>query len=181
MPTNLLPIKSIDYQNVHLFLSLEEPPPHVQALVYEQDTALVLQPPHLLIYPTESTNELIQQALHTPPHPPGTVVVKSGHPLHIHAVIHDLDSEPTWQPQWITQALLNILQTVEQCELYSLAMPLLGTTHGNLPADQFFQLLKMAMTQFPLVHLKQLWLIVDESTTPENFEKLYQDMAIFIR
>ncbi len=181
MPTNLLPIKPIDYQNVHLFLSLEEPPPHVQALVYEQDTALVLQPPHLLSYPTESTNELIQQALHTPPHLPGTVVVKSGHPLHIHAVIHDMDSEPTWQSQWITQALLNILQTVEQRELHSLAMPLLGTTHGNLPADQFFQLLKMAMTEFSLVHLEQLWLIVDERTTLEIFEKLYQEMVNIMR
>ncbi|PSQ91983.1 MAG: hypothetical protein BRD57_03550, partial [Proteobacteria bacterium SW_6_67_9] len=37
---------------------------------------------------------------------PGEVVVVGGRPLHLRAVIHDLDRVPTWREEWIVRALL---------------------------------------------------------------------------
>lgn len=170
----LLGIKEIKYQNLQIFFSLEEAPPHVQAVVCEQDTALLLEVPRIIEYPVESTAQLIQQALHTPLQQPGSVLVRTGPLLQFLAIIHNLDTEPTWQVEWIRQALLEILREAELRQVKAMAMPLLGTVHGTLAEADFFVLLKTVIAQASLTHLRQLWLIVSEDTGREEFEELFK-------
>jgi hypothetical protein len=152
------------FTNIQIILALENSPPFdVEAFVYEQDTALVLGQTREIKEPVESTEKLIHQAIEMQPLIPGRVLVKGQFPIQLLAIIHDLDQEPSWQEEWIVQALHNIVQISEQRQLQSIGMPLLGTVHGNLSTSRSLALLRKVIEQVSPNHLKRLWLMTSIS------------------
>ena len=147
------------FKNIQIIVLPENIPPFsVDAKVFEQDTALILGTANEIKYPMEDIERLINQALEIPPFTPGSILVREQTPLQLLAIIHDLDKEPTWQEEWIIQALHNILRECEHRQLQSIAMPLLGNLHGSLKKQRFFELLHSLIEQTSPVYLKQIWL-----------------------
>ena len=158
-----MPNNHLSFNHVQVVTSPENIPPfdvEIEAYVYEQDTALVLGPTYKVEYPSESIEQLIEQALETPPLIPGSVLVRGQYPFQLLAIIHDLDHEPTWQEEWIVTALHSILRQSEMHQLQSIAMPLLGTVHGSLQKERFWVLLRSVIEQASPVYLKQIWIVV---------------------
>lgn len=175
--SSLIPVKIFKHQGRQLFLSLEEAPPHVQAYVIEQDTALLLEAPRLITLSWSDSSDSIEQllinTLTAPLAQPGSVIIKPGPPLQLLAIIHELEAEPTWQIDWIRNALLEILQIVEFYQISTIAMPLLGSVYGRFAPEQFFQLLQETLLTTTPASLKQIWLLLEESrVSREEFEEL---------
>ena len=133
----------------------------VEAIVYEQDTALVLGPSSdILIAPKESTHQLIQQIMMAKTLLPGCVLTKGNFPLfHLFAIIHDFDQEPTWQRCWIAKALHHCLLFCEQYQLKTMALPPLGCCYGELAVQDFLTLLQNELDNIPLFYLRKIWII----------------------
>lgn len=160
------------FRDIQLIISPGNPPPfQIEAQVIEQDTARVLDATHPVSYPSESTEQLITQAVETPALTPGSVLVTSDSPLQFLAVVHDFDQEPSCREKWILEALRGIWRESEQRQLQSIVMPLLGTWHGHLKIERFFELLHRVVEPVPTVHLKRLWLVVPSETIPFHINK----------
>lgn len=135
-------------------------PKNVAAIVEEQDTALVLgQPSEITLTDNKPSwflaNKLESQKILEP----GSVVIRNGKTLKILAIVHDLDHDPTWKPEWISQALDNILNISGLHGIHTLQMPVLGTQHGRYELTAFLSLLtdKIKTYQGPL---EKIWLII---------------------
>jgi O-acetyl-ADP-ribose deacetylase (regulator of RNase III) len=144
----------------------------VDAVVVEEDTSLIMSAEARLKEVKESHERLIGQAQYDRPKAPGTVVVKDGSPLEFLAIVHDLESDPSWREDWVERALRNVLQEAEKRELRSIALPMLGTLHGTLTKRRFSKLLKSCLEQVPLTHLQTIWLMVPADTDRDVFEEL---------
>lgn len=145
------------------------PPFPVDAVVFEEDTFLVLSADPVVREPQGHPLRIINEALAAVPEQPGTVVVRGpGRPLHFLAIVHDLNQEPTWREEWVAGALAAIFSEAEQRALRSLALPMLGTRHGTCEMMRFVVLLKTAMQEISFQHLRRLWLMVPEQRMEET-------------
>lgn len=145
------------------------PPFPVDALVWEEDTFLVLSAEPVVREPKGHPLRIINDALHMVPERPGTVVVRgTTRPLHFLAIVHDLNQEPTWREEWMADALAAVFSEAEHRALRSLALPLLGTIHGRCEKSRFAVLLRTAMQKASFQHLRRLWLVVSEHAMDET-------------
>ena len=150
----------------------DRPPFPVNAVAFEEDTLLVLSADPKV---HESHKHLIQvmtQVIETRPETPGSVLVKGKHPLHLLAIVHDLNQEPSWREEWIASALDGIFREAESRKIVSIALPFLGTLHGSLEKQRFVALLRHALERISANHLKRLWLIVPAGTSRKIFQML---------
>ena len=104
----------------------------VQAVVEEQDTALILGNTDIINDAGNKpawylANTLESQPLLTP----GQVIIRDTQPLRLQAIIHDLDAEPTCNELWIFQAIQQIFDIAETRNLDAIQMPILGTRYSN--------------------------------------------------
>lgn len=154
----------IQFDAVRIVAAPETRPPFpVEAVVFEEDTFLVLSAEPVVREPKAHPLRIINDALNAIPERPGTVVVSGpGRPLHFLAIVHDLNQEPTWREEWVAGALAAVFSEAEQRALHSLALPLLGTRHGTCEKSRFAVLLKTAMQETSFQHLRRLWLMVPE-------------------
>jgi len=134
-------------------------PPDVGAVAVEDDTYFVLGAPPVLTEPTEHPIRIWTELHDTEPARPGSVRVRDGHPLRLHAVVHDLSQDPTWRETWISSALTEILHEVERRDLRSVALPILGAMHGKLPVVRFLELLRASMERGAPSTLERLWVV----------------------
>ena len=111
-----------------------EPPFAVDALVEEEDTYLTLSAEVMLRLPGEHPVRVMTEAHRSREELPGSVVVRSGRPLRLLAIVHKLDEAPSWRETWVASALKEIVDEVDRRALASIGLPLLGTVHGRLPA-----------------------------------------------
>lgn len=133
------------------------PPFTVDAVVREEDSFLVLSADPVIREPVEHPLRVTHQVHETEPLPPGTVAVRSGAPLELLAVVHDLAREPTWREGWVRRALDGVLREAGQRHLTALALPVLGAVHGHLPAERFAALLVAALGDGAPRELERLW------------------------
>ena len=146
-----------------------KPPFPVEALVAEEDTFLVLSAQTDLTTRNEHPMRVWTAAHDAEPAPPGTVVVQNGYPLKLLAVVHDLDSEPTWNEEWVSKALAEVLRQADRLRLRSLGLPLLGTVHGRLSDERSLQLLWSVLDAGIPVTLERLWLLAPEGLENAEF------------
>jgi hypothetical protein len=142
------------------------------AVVVEDDTFLVLGAEPVAAAEREAPERLLQRASEAEPEAPGTVIVREGPPLRFHAVVHELNLEPTWREEWIFTALVGVLREVERRGLRTLALPLLGTLHGTLAPFRAAQLLRAVLAHVGPGCLEVLWLVAPTGTGPEAFDAL---------
>ena len=141
------------------------PPFEIDALVCEEDTWLIMSAEPREIEAPEHPIRLMTALIEAKPEPVGSVLVKGGYPLTFLAVVHDVDQDPTWNEDWIAEALINVFQEAERRRLRAIGLPLLGTRHGKLPVNRFPELLRRALEQHTLIHLKGLWLMTAGKNT----------------
>jgi hypothetical protein len=150
----------------------DKPPFRVDAVVAEEDTFLVLSADPEVREPDEHPVRLFTRIIETLPEAPGNVLVKEKSPLKFLAIVHDLNQEPSWKEEWIAGALEGILQEAERRKLRLIALPLLGTLHGNLKKGRFAVLLRHALGRATLKHLECIWLVMPTGTSAKILEGL---------
>ncbi len=167
------------FGRIHLILALEDAPPFdPDALVYEQDTALLLDTDNEIRSVRESNGQLIENMLNQEPLPLGSVLVRDGYPFEFLAIIHDVERDPICEELSVIQALFNIMEASEDRELGSLAMPLLGTVFGSFSPLRAASLVKAVLprTRPNYLNSVQIWL-PDEKMLPVLFEFFRQATA----
>jgi hypothetical protein len=148
------------------------PPFLADALVAEEDTYLVLSPDYEATQTLEPPQKLLERATAAGSRSPGTVVVRKGIPTRILAIVHDLNEEPSWREDWVARALGEMLREAEERRFESIALPMLGTLYGSLDEGRFVELLRAALREAPLTHLRDIWLMVHPGVSRALFAGL---------
>ncbi len=161
--------QSMSFGPVRIVSAPENAPPfRVQALVFEEDTWLIMSANPESYEPEEHPIRMMTQMIEARPEQVGTVLVRGNNPMRFLAIVHDVDQEPTWRESWVESALLKIFLNAEQRGIQSIGLPLIGTLHGKLGKQRFVELLYKVLVQMTFNHLKRLWLI----TPAENGKAL---------
>ncbi len=153
-------------QHPVVLVGLEGTPPRsLCARVVEEDTHLVLSASPEIRDPKESKERIMIRAMNARPEPPGSVLVRTGPPLQMLAVVRDLNCDPTWKEEWVEQALKTVFDLAERLKIRSLGIPLLGTRYGGMSVERFFDLLFHILDrqQRESVYPARVWLLVSES------------------
>ena len=151
---------SISFGPVRIVSAPEDSPPfRVQALVFEEDTWLIMSANPKTCEPEEHPVRMMTQMIEARPEQVGTVLVRGNNPKRFLAIVHDVDQDPTWRESWVESALIQIFLNAEQRRIQSIGLPLIGTLHGNLQKQHFVELLYKVLVQMTFNHLKRLWLI----------------------
>ena len=146
-----------------------QPPFPVDAVVAEEDTYLVLSAETDLRIPAEHPLRVMTAAHELEPAEPGTVVVRSGEPLRLLAVVHDLSRDPSCEEDWVLAALEEIFLQTERLRLESIALPLLGAVQGVLEPGHCAELLWAALVANEPETLERIWLMThdpDQTSSP---------------
>lgn len=131
----------------------------IDAFVLEEDTYRILNATNTLHETCEHPVRTLTEAFLFSPARPGTVITTGRHPLYLHAIVHDLDQNPTWREEWIKSCLQTIFHEVGKRNLMTLALPILGTVHGSFSTLRFMEFLRETLDRSPVPSLKRLWLI----------------------
>jgi len=134
-------------------------PETVDAVAIEDDTYFVIGADPGFKEPTEHPIRIWTAAHEAEPATPGSVQVREGTPLRLHAVVHDLSEDPTWKEEWVGAALSNILHESDRRAVHRLALPVLGAVHGKLPLARFVDLLRVALEHSRPAGLESLVLL----------------------
>lgn len=117
------------------------PPFAVDALVLEEDTWLALSAAPLVREPAEHPIRTMTAAWEAEPAEPGSIRMRSGRPLRILAVVHDLSLDPSWRVEWIDAALRRAFAEARRRGLGAVGVEPLGAVHGRFPEPEFDALL----------------------------------------
>jgi hypothetical protein len=151
--------------NLRIVASPKEAPPfRVGAFVFEEDTFLVMSADPMVREPKESMVHIMSRLMETQPTGLGSVLIRGKDPLQFLAIVHDFNQDPSFKEEWLASALEGIFKASERLQLRSLALPLIGTPYGFIQAERFADLLKLALENATLQHLRRLWLIVPSGT-----------------
>ena len=143
------------------------PPFAVAAVVAEEDTYLVLSAGAEITGPDPARLRVFHEAYTAEPMEPGSVVVRTGTPLRLLAVVHDLSAVPTWREEWVDAALAAVMRETGRRRLRSLALPLLGRVHGDQSPEAFVRALWDALERAGPRSLERLWLVTPEGDLEE--------------
>jgi len=154
-----------------------DPPFPIEAIAIEDDTYFVLGADPEFQPSSEHPIRVHTAALEVEPAAPGSVVVRPGQPLELLAVVHDLARDPTWQEEWVDQALVELLGETERRGIATLGLPILGSLHGAMTAAAFVRGLEKAIAGVGPTSLRRLWLRVPEQGEAELREVLRSRQA----
>ena len=154
------------------------PPFTVDAVIEEQDTALILgETSQITDFGDKPAwylaNTLESQPLLTP----GQVIIRDTQPLRLQVIIHDLEQEPSCSELWIFQVLQQILEIAEARSLRALQLPLLGTRYSKLGTDQLFDILLEVITRQRPAPIDRLWLVTAEELCESVYNELLEKIA----
>jgi hypothetical protein len=169
--------RKISFAPVHITAAPENSAPFkVKALVFEEDTWLVMSANPTICEPEVHPIRLMTDVIEAVPEPVGSVKVKTGHPLRFLAIVHDVNQEPTWKEAWIEQSLHSVFREAEQRKISAIGLPLLGTLHGRLEKPRFAVILGRVLKQTAFNYLKQIWLVIPPNTNSEFIDTLTAEL-----
>jgi len=140
----------------------------VDAIVEEQDTNLILGTYPGIRDTKESYPALVRKMERQKPLLPGQVIVKNTIPLRFTAVLYDIEQTPVCTEELIADVLNELLHKFNEYRLKSVAMPLLGSTHGKVKVSGFIKLLQDTLNTRNPVYPAEIMLIVP----PDNFDDI---------
>ncbi len=162
---------TINGVEIHLYAE-DRRLPDVQALLVEQDTALLLEQ-QLELNQAENSRPLSHATLESDyEYPLGTILPKQGQPLRLHAVIHNLEECPNWSTQGVETALDNLFSLLSAMSIESIAMPPLAHRHGEAPISFFLSLLCNYLERRPPPWSGKLWLLLPQHALKPSLSKL---------
>ncbi len=150
---------------------VDSPPFDLDARVFEEDTFRIMSAAPEWAPPAEHPIRIMHDLQSYRPDRPGDLVVQTGRPMRLLAIVHDVNCEPTWRPEWIAAALRNMLLTADRHRLVSIGLPLLGRQHGSMPRSDFADLLADALSEGSGCYPRRLWLIV---SGPQSAGRVFQ-------
>ena len=156
--------------------SKDSPPNPVDAIVFEEDTFLVMSADPTPKDPKVPMVRVMTSLIETQPRVPGTVLLQGRSPLRMLAIVHDFNQDPSWKEEWIENALRGVFQQMEKLGLQSLALPLLGTVYGTLDKRRFIELLVRALQGTGHNALRLLWLGVPAGEKSEVMKNLRAEL-----
>lgn len=130
----------------------DAPPFAVELIVLEEDRWLVLSAKSRLVPERRPTEELVASMRAASVPDVGEVLFQGNRAL---AIVHDLETIPTFQASALTIALQRIADHCREQGIHSLAMQPLGAVYGPLSIDEFRETLQ-AMDLGPVA---RIWLI----------------------
>jgi hypothetical protein len=133
---------------------------NVDAIVQEQDTHLILGTEPAIRDTHESYPLLVKKMGRQKPLLPGQVIIKNTTPLRITAILYDIEQTPVCTEELIADVLKSLLDKFNEYRLKSVAMPLLGSTHGKVKVSGFIKLLQDTLTISNPVYPEKILLIV---------------------
>ncbi len=149
----------LEYQGITIHAAPRDYPPFTpQAIIEEQDTALLLNPPTTLHDPGKPAWYLANTLEDNPSHPLGSVVVKGQRPRRLMAIVHDIERSPTCQPAYIQTAWLNVMAAIQENQFTTASIPLLGTVHGKISVKDALLLLGESLRKNQPTCLEKVWL-----------------------
>jgi hypothetical protein len=117
----------------------------VSAIVEEQDTNLLLDTIPVIQDTQESYRSLVIKMYQQKPLTPGQVFIKDTQPARLIAIIYDIEQTPVCNEAVLATVINNLLDTMNRHKLKSVAMPLLGSTHGKITEQVFIKLLQESL------------------------------------
>jgi hypothetical protein len=152
--------KVLTYQALNVIAAPDTSPPFTaRAIVYEEDTFLIMSEEPGIIPPPKHPIRLMAELDSYEPETPGSIVIKGSNPVRILAVVHDVNMEPTWREDWIEAAMEGIFKEVEKRKIQSLGLPVLGAKYGNLKYNRFTEILASLLKTIQFQYLEKIWLI----------------------
>ena len=136
------------------------PPFDLDARVFEEDTFRIMSAAPEWAPSVEHPIRIMHDLQGYRPDRPGDLVVQAGRPMRLLAIVHDVNCEPIWRPEWIAAALRHMLQAAERHRLISIGLPLLGRRHGRMSRCAFADLLADVLAESSGFYPRRLWLIV---------------------
>jgi hypothetical protein len=146
----------------------------VEVRVFEEDTHLVLTVDPVMRYTEEHPVRLMTRVLEAKPKKPGSIVTNNAN---WYAVVHDLDADPTWRREWISQAYRTTLTLAEKKMIGKLGLPLLGSVHGKLSPGESLNLLIDAVKSLSFQNVKKILIPVPQSEVQETTTRLQNLMG----
>ena len=163
----------LEYQGTTIHAAPRDYPPFApQAIIEEQDTALLLNPQTTLHDPGKPAWYLANTLEDNPSHPLGSVVVKGHQPRRLLAIVHDIERSPTCQPEFIQTAWLNVMTVIQENQFTTASMPLLGTVHGKISVKDALVLLGESLRKNQPTCLEKVWLILPNNCGCEVLAQL---------
>ena len=147
-------------------------PFHIDAVVFEEDTWLVMSADPKVFQPEIHPIRLMTELIEARPEIPGRVLTRQGRPMRFLAIVHDFNMDPTWREEWISQTLGEVFTQSEKRKMKALGIPLLCTRHGRLDQDRFLLLLARAVENTIFEYLRRLWLITYPGADRRLIERL---------
>lgn len=151
------------------------PPFELDAVVLEEDTHRVLAAAPDITPPPEDLSTIVHAMSTMSPALPGSVMIERGAPLALHAIVHDLDREPSWRELWIEQALHSVLLVVRERHIRSLGLPLLGTVHGRMGLERSVAVLRRVLRGGDPGPLARLWVLAPQCVLDKVANRLAED------
>lgn len=138
--------------------------PEPDAVVFEEDTHLILTVDKVIKYVETHPLRLIRDIQNAKVHRPGSLVAKG---KNWYAVVIDLDRRPLCSVGWIDEAYGNIGRQIRREGITVIGLHLLGTVHGRIPVSESLALFVQAVRDWQPGPLREVWLIVPKRLREE--------------
>lgn len=153
--------RGFDLAGVELVIAEENDAPFpVDAIAVEEDSFLVLSADPIVRPPQAHFLKVFTELLETEPAPLGSVLLRSGQPLRLLAVVHDLSLTPTWKEHWVREALHRVIGVMETRRKRVLGLYPLGCVFGQLAPARFLSILSEVIADTTPLALRRIWLMV---------------------
>lgn len=150
----------------------EYPPFTYQAMLEEQDTNLLLTEQSILNDPGKPAWYLANTLENGASYPLGTVITKGQNPKRLLAIVHDIERTPTCKPSTVQRVWQNVMRAIEDNQISSAAMPLLGSVYGKLSITDSISLFRECLHKNTPTCLEKIWLILPENCSCESLAQL---------
>ncbi len=138
----------------------ESPPFPIEVMVFEEDTNLILTVDPVIDYKDEHIIRTMTDIMTAKKHKPGAVVVNGNS---WYAVVINLDQEVICRESWCTEAIDQIIKLTVLNNISSLALPVLGTVHGELQFEKQLQYILGRISFMQPSRLESFWLVVSSA------------------
>ena len=138
----------------------DQHPYTVDAIVEEQDTNLLLDTKPVIQDAQESYRSLVKKMNRQKPLMPGRIITKNTIPARLIAILYDIKWTPVCSEANLTAVMNNLLDALNCHKLKSVAMPLLGSTHGKIAEQVFIKLLQQSLINKNLAYPEKIVLMV---------------------
>lgn len=142
MPHDIKQLDRIAGRTIIQFTNADPANLKVDAVVEEQDTNLLLGKAPVIMETVESFPALVDLMEQQVREIPGSVIVKKSKPKRLIAIVYDVEHTPICEESWVKEVLQKIFAQCHKHKVNNLAMPLLGTTYGELTDETIIDLLQ---------------------------------------